>query len=181
MNQIYIFLLATGCAVAGYFLRRWWEGQSLKERIRIITDFLRLHNEMAGANIPEKVLSNLRRDIFSRNRWQRSSEIEVLDKIGTALLDRVESENADESGLRSQSEMNQYAFHLADLAEREMNYLVVALEQKLDSDEQAYFRKTQRAWTLFAKRQAQFESVWVAGGSMQPMIRASEYRDLAIE
>jgi uncharacterized protein YecT (DUF1311 family) len=181
MEHVLIFFLGTAFALLGYFLTRWWEGKSLKERIQKFTDMLRLHNELSEANISENALSELKKDIFTRNRWRRRDEVEVLNKISAALREKVEAEKDENPELRTQSEMNQYAFHLADLAEREMSYLVDALEQKLDFDEQVYFQKVQRAWKLFANRQAEFSSLSVAGGSMQPLVRASEYRDLLIE
>jgi hypothetical protein len=128
MEQILIFLLGIVVAVLGYFFKRWWEGQSLTERIQQFTDLLRLHNELSEANIPEQTLSELRKDIFARSKWRRRDEEEVLDKIGISLRERVKAESDGNPELRTQSEMNQYAFHLADLAEREMNYLVEALK-----------------------------------------------------
>ena len=122
MEQILIFLLGIVVAVLGYFFKRWWEGQSLTERIQQFTDLLRLHNELSEANIPEQTLSELRKDIFARSKWRRRDEEEVLDKIGISLRERVKAESDGNPELRTQSEMNQYAFHLADLAEREMNY-----------------------------------------------------------
>ena len=181
MEQILIFLLGIVVAVLGYFLKRWWEGQSLSERIQKFTDLLRLHNELSDANISEQALSELRKDIFARDKWRRRDEEEVLNKIGAALREQIKSESGDEIELRTQSEMNQYAFHLVDLAEREMNYLANALRDKLDSDELVHFEKVQSCWKAFADQQAEFASLVVAGGTMQPLLRASEYRDLTIE
>jgi uncharacterized protein YecT (DUF1311 family) len=181
MEQIFIFLFGIVVAVLGYFLKRWWEGQSLSERIQKFTDLLRLHNELSGANISEQALSELRNDIFARNKWRKRDEVEVLNKIGAALREQIKTESGANPELRTQSEMNQYAFHLKDLAEREMNYLVNALKDKLDSDELAQFETVQSTWKTFADQQSEFESLVVAGGTMQPLLRASEYRDLAIE
>jgi hypothetical protein len=181
MEQVLIFSFGIVVAIIGYFLKRWWEGQSLSERIRKFTDLVRLHNELSGANISEQALSELRKDIFARNKWRRSDEEDVLNKIGVALREKIKTEGSDNPELKTQSEMNQYAFHLADLAEREMSYLANALKDKLDNDELKQFEKVQSYWKTFADQQAEFESLVAAGGTLQPLLRASEYRDLAIE
>ncbi|MEJ2375807.1 MAG: DUF1311 domain-containing protein, partial [Pseudolabrys sp.] len=181
MEQILIFFLGVVVATLGYFLKRWWEGQSLKERIRKFTDLLHLHNELADANISEQALSELRKDIFTRSKWRRYDEQEVLTKIGNALREHVSAERDENPEFHTQNEMNQYAFHLADLAEREMNYLVDAVKAKLDADELDSFDEVQKAWKTFADRQAEFASLLTAGGTMQSLLRATAYRDLAIE
>jgi uncharacterized protein YecT (DUF1311 family) len=181
MEKALPYLLAIATGVLGYFLRRWWEGRSLTDRIQKFTDLLHLQNELAESNISEQVLSELRKDIFARNKWRRRDEEEVLNKIGAALREHVNTERDENPELHTQSEMNQYAFHLADLAEREMIYLADALRVKLDTDELESFDEAQKAWKTFADRQAKFASLLAAGGTMQPLLMATAYRDLAIE
>jgi Uncharacterized protein conserved in bacteria len=182
MSQILPYFLGVASAVCGYLLKRWWEGRSLKGRIQSITDLLKLHNELSAAKVSENVLSELRDEIFKKNRWQKTSEVAILEKIGIGLREKIENDESGMSSFQTQRDMNRYALHLADLAEHEMNYLADELGAKIDDDdERKSFQKVQRAWHLFARRQAYFASLWVSGGSMQPLIYSSEYRNLAID
>ena len=55
------------------------------------------------------------------------------------------------------------------------------LAQALKDEELGCFEKVQSSWKSFADQQAGFASLVAMGGTMQPLLRASEYRDLAIE
>jgi uncharacterized protein YecT (DUF1311 family) len=62
-----------------------------------------------------------------------------------------------------------------------LEFLVTALEGVLDEEEIKRFKKAQRAWCLYSKRQADFSAGMFEGGSMRPLVYSSELRALTIE
>jgi uncharacterized protein YecT (DUF1311 family) len=180
MEQALIFLAGIAAAGAGYILKRWIEGRGAKEKVQEVADLVRLHKEMRGENVSLEAVQKLKDEITNRNRTRSRDEAEVLERIEAAARN---SDPTFEIGnvLQTQAEMNQYAFHLADLAERELKYLEVALEGRLDDAEGEAFKKLQKAWRKYAEAQAEFVAAPSIGGSIYPLERSSELRALIIE
>ena len=77
--------------------------------------------------------------------------------------------------------MNQFASHLLDISERQLKFLVETLEVHLDDSELAIFQKAQKAWRLFAKHHAEFGAAPWEGGTMRPLVYATELRERVID
>jgi len=168
-------------SLGGYLLKRWWEGQSTRDDIQEFERLAKLRKDMQGDNVSLQALLNLKKEISDRNARQAKDEAAVIENIEGAALESKGGEFRIEDTLRTQYEMNRYAFHLADLAGKELEFLVVALEGLLDDEEIKSFTKAQRAWRLYSRRQADFSTGMFDGGSMRPLVYNSELRALTIE
>ncbi|MDE5443633.1 hypothetical protein GWG65_19715 [Bradyrhizobium sp. CSA207] len=135
-------------SVGGYISKRWWEGQSTRDDIQDFERLAKLQKDMKGDNISLQALRDLKKEISDRNARQVKDEAEVIDSIEGSALGADGGEFRIEDTLLNQREMNRYAFHLADLAEKELEFLVAALEGLLDEKEIRRFEKAQRAWRL---------------------------------
>jgi uncharacterized protein YecT (DUF1311 family) len=168
-------------SLGGYLLKRWWEGQSSRDDIQDFERLAKLQKDMKGDNTSLQALRDLKKEISDRNARRAKDEAAVIENIEGTALELNSGEFRIEDTLRSQYEMNRYAFHLADLAEKELEFLVGALEGLLDEEEIKRFQKAQRAWRLYSKRQADFSTGMFEGGTMRPLVYNSELRALTIE
>jgi uncharacterized protein YecT (DUF1311 family) len=166
------FLLGIAVSICGYFLKRWWEGQSGRERIQEVVQLASIQKELSRGEVTLEALSKLKDEINERALSSQKYQQQVVADIGNKL---------DDYEPQSQAEMNQYSSHLADLAEREMRFLAGALEPFLTESEIAAFKSAQSAWKKYATKQADFESLEWEGGSMRPLIYWGAYRQLVIE
>jgi len=183
-QSLLVALGAVGGAVAslgGYLLKRWWEGQSTRDDIQDFERLAKLQKDMKGDNTSLQALRELKKEISDRNARRAKDEAAVIENIEGTVLELNSGEFRIEDTLRNQREMNRYAFHLADLAEKELEFLVEALEGVLDDEEAKRFQKAQRAWRLYSRRQADFSTGMFEGGSMRPLVFNSELRALTIE
>lgn len=94
-------------------------------------------------------------------------------------------ENAIEiidSSYMSQVEMNIEAGRRADVARQQMERAIVALERSgwMGACQVAALMKTQENWESYAKAQAEFASAGFEGGSMAPLVYASELESVTV-
>jgi uncharacterized protein YecT (DUF1311 family) len=174
------FVLGIAVSVLGYLLKRWWEGQSTKDSIQETVQLANLHKEFQSGSVTLEILDRLKADIQTRAVKGQKYQTEILEGIGRAAAKADEDSSTHYSPM-TQIEMNQYAFHLADLAERELTYIFSALEAYLSESEQIAFKAVQAAWKKYAQKQAELESLEAEGGSMQPLLYASARRLMTIE
>ena len=178
MDQIIIFGLGVVVAVLGYFLKRWWEGQSFRDTIGETLQLASLQKDIQSGVVSLDALRQLKCDLHSRATSQLRGQEEILTGMGrTVDAERRQPEYEPQT----QTEMNQYAFHLANLAEQELKFVVSELEGHLRSSEVRCFRKAQKSWESYADAQADFESMEAEGGSMQAMLRSAARRNLIVE
>jgi uncharacterized protein YecT (DUF1311 family) len=149
--------------------------ESIQEAVQLANP----HKEIRTGNFTLDSLAALKDDIKKRAVTSQRYQQEIFDGIERAAEDRnfrnVEYEP------QTQQEMNQYAYHLSDLADRELQFVVVSLEGFLGDSELIAFRSAQEAWKKFCDTQAEFESLQAEGGSMQGLLGASARRLLAVE
>lgn len=112
---------------------------------------------------------------------------EDADQFMSVLTSQQEAfvENAIEvidSTYMTQSEMNEEAGRRAGVAEKQMERAVVALERSgwLNETQAAALRSTQQRWQEYAQSQAAFVAAEFEGGSMAPLIYASELEFAAV-
>ena len=180
VDAILTFLLGIGVAVAGYFLKRWWEGQPTKESIQETVQLASLHREMKSGNFTFDALAALKNQIKSRAASSVRFQTEIFEGIERAATEK-EAARAVEYEPYSQQDMNQYAFHLADLAERELEFVTRSLKDRLSESERSAFDAAQKAWKKFAQKQSEFESLEMEGGTAQPLLHASALRLMTVE
>jgi uncharacterized protein YecT (DUF1311 family) len=161
-----LFVAGIAAAAAGYGIKRWWEGQSFRERLQEATGLAALKQHLdQGGSLGS--LEELKAQLRARRSAQEETELEVLDQI--------------ELEFRTQLEMNLHEGYLLEIAEKQLEYLSGALIAKLDERERSAFEMAQEAWRVFAHRHAEFASLIVEGGSMQPMMHAAELKALTVE
>jgi uncharacterized protein YecT (DUF1311 family) len=94
-------------------------------------------------------------------------------------------ENAIEiidSTYMTQAEMNMEAGRCADVARQQMERAIVALEHSgwMDGNQIAVLKQTQTNWESYAKTQAEFAAAAFEGGSMAPLVYASELETVTV-
>ncbi|WP_323037689.1 lysozyme inhibitor LprI family protein [Pararhodobacter sp.] len=94
-------------------------------------------------------------------------------------------ENAIEiidSTYMTQVEMNMEAGRRADLARQQMERAIVALERSgwMEASQIAALNQTQANWESYAKAQAEFAAAEFDGGSMAPLVYASELETVTV-
>lgn len=94
-------------------------------------------------------------------------------------------ENAIEiidSTYMTQVEMNMEAGRRADVARQQMERAIVALERSgwMEACQVAALKRTQDHWESYAKAQAEFASAEFEGGSMAPLVYASELESVTV-
>src|SRR5664279_5024187 len=141
-TAILTFILGIVVSVLGYLLKRWWEGQATKESIQEAVQLASLHKEMRSGSFTLDALAALKGDIKARAVTSQKYQEEVFAGIERAAEEKDKT-RAVEYEPQSQREMNQYAFHLAELADHELEFVVRALEGHLSESEQAAFRNAQ--------------------------------------
>lgn len=94
-------------------------------------------------------------------------------------------ENAIEiidSTYMTQAEMNMEAGRRADVARQRMDRAIVALERSgwMAASQVAALKQTQENWESYAKAQAEFAAAEFEGGSMAPLVYASELESVTV-
>ena len=94
-------------------------------------------------------------------------------------------ENAIEiidSTYMNQGEMNMEAGRRADVARQQMERAIVALERSgwMEASQGAALKRTQANWEKYAQAQAEFAASEFEGGSMAPLIYASELESVTV-
>lgn len=94
-------------------------------------------------------------------------------------------ENAMEvidSTFMTQIEMNMEAGRRADVARKQMERAIIALERSgwMNETQTAALEQTQERWEKYAQAQAQFAAAEFEGGSMAPLIFASELESATV-
>lgn len=94
-------------------------------------------------------------------------------------------ENAIEiidSTYMNQVEMNMEAGRRADVARQQMERAIVALEHSgwMKASQVAALKQTQENWESYAESQAEFASAEFEGGSMAPLVYASELESVTV-
>ncbi len=82
----------------------------------------------------------------------------------------------------SQLEMNLEAERRADVARKQMERAIVALERSgwMDEQQSSFLRATQERWEQYAKSQAEFAAAEFDGGSMKPLVFSAEHEAVTI-
>jgi len=82
----------------------------------------------------------------------------------------------------TQVEMNMEAGRRADVAQQQMDRAIVALERSgwMEASQIAALKQTQANWESYAKAQAEFAAAEFDGGSMAPLVFASELESVTV-
>lgn len=83
----------------------------------------------------------------------------------------------------NQIEMNQEAYRRFEVAQTQMDGIFNAIMQSdtMEDVQKDQLRKAQKAWMKFQEEQSEFSGILFAGGSMRPLVSASEREALALQ
>src|SRR5882762_1918646 len=98
MEQLALLVLGALIPVAGYVIKRWWEGQSTRDKIQDALNLANLHQKLGEGNVSVEALEGLKSELIGRAKVREENELEVLSNI--------------ESKITPQNDMNRYAFYL---------------------------------------------------------------------
>lgn len=113
-------------------------------------------------------------DLVKHSRGNAAQFMSVLTSQKEAFVDN-EIEVIDSTHM-TQAEMNQEAGRRADVARQQMQRAIIALERSgwMNTEQETALKETQDRWEHYAQSQAEFAAAEFVGGSMAPLIFASE-------
>lgn len=119
-------------------------------------------------------------DLVKHSRDDAAQFMTVLTSQQEAFV-----ENAIEvidSSFMTQAEMNMEAGRRADVAQKQMERAIVALERSgwMSETQTAALKEAQERWEKYAQAQAEFASAEFEGGSMAPLVFASELESVTV-
>lgn len=182
LNVWHVVTFAAGIAVpaAGFLLRRALTGARHQERVTLYGGLAEIAAKMKTAGVSQEDVEAV--DAYVRGKRQRRT---ALAKLPGAAADAAAAEAAlapsssaeEPEGYWTQAAMNQraaasYATAIAQLRE-------VLLE--LEHYDGAGLWEAQAAWEAFRDKQAELAAAEFEGGSIVPLIRASEAASLTEE
>jgi len=167
--EVGIAVLAIIAGTIGYFGRRFIERHGTSERLDRAAKVLDLHKRMQRHNLSPADLDEIEDRLLAKNQRIRIIEDQ-------ALLERAE----DTKAIVTQAEMNQQAMDAFGAADEKLNHLFARVNEALPNDLNSTFAKSQSAWTRYRDAQADLLAMQFEGGSMQPLVRASELERLTI-
>lgn len=159
--------------IALYFAKRWWEGTSDSEALIKANSALDFKTKLRKLGLSETDISPNINEVTERllKKEEKQKEIAV----------QVIAEATGNGKIITQAEMTNYAVRAAAVADAKMKLAFAGLLQELDDDLKFRYEEAQRAWHKFADKQSAAAAAHVEGGSLQPLIRASEYESLAVD
>ncbi|TIV73010.1 MAG: DUF1311 domain-containing protein [Mesorhizobium sp.] len=162
--------------VAGYFGKRFVERSALGERIGHVTKLVDLKAKMDQSGIRlEDVTDFETRLFFAKPRLRQLEDAveKVVDPNTPTDVAQVLTKNFQIEGI-TQADMTQSAYSTLIGAEALLKTVFEELGREMPADEFKSLRATQVSWTKYAHGQALLAASLVEGGSMEPMIYASE-------
>ncbi|WP_292119440.1 lysozyme inhibitor LprI family protein [Mesorhizobium sp.] len=169
--------------VIGYFGRRFVEKSASGERVSHVTKLVELKAKMDQSGMDlEDVKDFENRVFFNRPRLRQLEDAveKVVDPNTPPDVATRLSQDFQISGL-TQADMNQSAYNSLVGAEALLKTVFDELGREMAADQFESLRATQENWAKYAHGQASLTASLVAGGSMQPMIYASERERLTAQ
>ncbi|TIR19430.1 MAG: DUF1311 domain-containing protein [Mesorhizobium sp.] len=162
--------------VAGYFGKRFVERSALGERIGHVTKLVDLKAKMDQSGIRLEDVTDFESRLFftkSRLRQLEDAVEKVVDPNTASDIAQVLTKNFQIEGI-TQADMTRSAYSTLIGTEALLKTVLEELGREMPADEFKSLKTTQASWTKYAHGQATLAASLVEGGSMQPMIYASE-------
>lgn len=158
-------LVGAAVTALGFIGRRWMTGAGRHERASLYSNLTDLQSKMKAAGVSFAEL-----DAF---------EAQLRAKVRET--DTTANNASEPSGYWSQAEMNHRAYAALDVEDARLNALLVELGGLVEPAEKDALADAQGAWLVYRDQEAEFAAGEYEGGSIQPLIRASEAASLARE
>ena len=169
MFEIGVSALVIFAGVVGYFGRRYVERRGTVERLDRTVKVLDIHERMQRSGLSPSDLSDIEDLLLAKSVRLRNIE-------NIALSERAPS--ADE--IVTQAEMNQQAYNAFSDSDGKLESVLKIVREELSDDLLTELEKSQEAWTIYRNAQADLLAKQYEGGSIQPLIRATELERLTI-
>jgi len=167
-NLLFLGVGAVVSAVA-FLLKRRIQGTAIDEDLERQHRVLQIHRELSqqklGRNDVERFLS------FLRRRQRHLDSLPLQQSLVTPLP------TAD----GSQAELNDMALQNCREAVADLDRAIDSLRQSTGSERQSELTQMQKHWQVFRDRQAEFVASRYRGGSIVPLIFATEQEILTRE
>tara|TARA_R110002051_G_scaffold37159_6_gene80055 strand:+ start:9114 stop:9674 length:561 start_codon:yes stop_codon:yes gene_type:complete len=158
IQGIVVAVVAASLTAIGFLSRRWLTGARRHERAGLYSTLADLSGKMKQAGV----------------------SLDDLDAIEAQLRAKVRHADVAASAAQApdrywtQIEMNGRAFAAFQVAEAKMEVELVALSGRLDDEEQHKLDLAQAAWREYRDLHSSFVAGEYEGGSILPLIQASE-------
>ena len=169
MNELLKFLLpvfvgATLTAI-GFLMRRRITRAGHHERASLYASLADLQTKMKAAGVTFADLDALEAQLRAKVRE----------------TDAVSGVHEEPSTYWTQAEMNRRAYAALEVERAQLAALIAELEGLLDFGEREALRASQAAWVAYRDKEAEFAASEFEGGTIQPLIAASEAASLTRE
>ena len=168
MNEVIqtgaVAVISAASTALGFLVRRHLTKASRHEQAALYSALTDLRAKMTSANVSFADL-----DAF---------EAQIRSKVREADM-QLASESAEPDRYWTQSEMNLRAYAEYEVENAKLRQAIAELEGLVG--ENAHFREAQEAWETYRDREAEFAAGVYEGGSIQPLIRATELSVLTRE
>ncbi len=163
LDAAVVALISAATAAVGFFGKRLFT----RERVREATDlYLNIANLMG--KLKELGLS-----------MEDVRDMEGLLRLKVRQVDAATRSEEQEEIRETQADMNHRAFAMLQLADANISAAIAELRPMLSEEEKNALTDAQELWVAFRDSAAEFEALQFEGGSMQPLVRASEKASLA--
>ena len=168
MNEVIqtgaVAIIAAVLTALGFVARRHFTKASRHEQAALYSALTDLRTKMASANVSFTDL-----DAF---------EAQIRSKVREADM-QLATENAEPDRYWTQSEMNHRAYAEYEVENAKLLQAMAELGGLIDEDHLC--QAAQEAWEIYRDREADFAAGEFEGGSIQPLIRATELSVLTRE
>lgn len=169
-----VTLLAGGAVTgAGFLLKRVMTGAKIQEQVTLFAGLTDISAKMKEHGLSPDDVNALTAFVSSKRRAEKlQKEPEAVAAIA------VDAEGDEPDGYWTQFAMNQRAAAALRTADARLEEALLELEHFAGSDE---LTRVQDAWERFRDEQADFAASQYAGGSIAPLIKASEAEALTLD
>lgn len=171
IEQLLFVLLGAALSAGGFLARRYLQGARANEVLDRKQKVLAIHDALIKQGLGAADLALLEKNLLGSS--DRGMQTPTDNQAGATdeLLDALVN-------AKTQSEMNQISGERARRADFELEQLLERLRGKTITAILPMVDIVQEAWLEYRRQQVEFVGYQYEGGSIQPLIRNSEYESL---
>lgn len=173
-----VLLVLTG---GGYLIKRRIEGARHAESIDKAAKLVALHAGMKEQGLTPESLMDFEKQLTMRRSKLRAIEDAVVIEVESKQHNPAFDSNTEQDEFLSQVDMNEIASESLRVAQYVLDSTLDIVQDEMSESQVKAIWATQRNWKKYAEAQAELVASLVEGGSMQPMIYASELERITIQ
>jgi uncharacterized protein YecT (DUF1311 family) len=172
-EKVGLVLLGAAISACGYFLKRILEGRSQTDLLDRQRKLLEVNREMAQQGLSPEDMRKLEQILLGKAAIAKN--IAAIEGQAKPLIAKQTGE------FLSQAELNMRADANLKIAMARMEQVMTELSFKLEGVDLDALNKSQKAWEVYSRSQAEAESSVYQGGTIYPLIFLSELESLTVE